>query len=154
MRTSAFDFSPLFRTAVGFDRAMRALENASRVDESSLAYPPYNIEQLDDEHHRITMAVAGFGEDDIEVVLHEGTLTVKSKAVSDNGEARKFLHRGIAARAFERRFQLAEHIEVTGADLQNGLLHVDLKRVVPEELKPRTIEIKASGAKRIEGKAA
>lgn len=154
MRTNAFDFSPLFRTAVGFDRMMRALENASHVDESALSYPPYNIERLDDDHYRITMAVAGFGKDDIEVVLHEGTLTVKSKAVEDTGEASKYLHRGIAARAFERRFQLAEHIEVAGADLQNGLLHVELKRVVPEELKPRTIEIGTSGPKQLEGKAA
>ena len=153
MRT-AFDFSPLFRTAVGFDRMTRALDAASRLNESELSYPPYNIEKFDEDHYGITMAVAGFGEDDIEVVLHKGTLTVKSRAKAAKEEGKTFLHRGIAGRAFERRFQLADHIEVTDAKLENGLLHIDLVRRVPEELKPRKIEISSAGPKQISAEAA
>jgi molecular chaperone IbpA len=153
MRTTAFDFSPLFRTGVGFEHMSRLLDAASRVDDSALSYPPYNIEQLGEDRYRITMAVAGFSEDDIDIVVQDGKLSVKSKPRdAKDEEGRTFLHRGIAQRAFERQFQLAEHVEVIGAALNNGLLEIDLERVVPEEKKPRTIKV--GGAKQISGKKA
>ena len=150
---TTFDFSPLFRTAIGFDRMSRALEAANRVEDGTLSYPPYNIEQLDDEHYQITMAVAGFNEDDLEIELHQGTLNVKGRGGRSDDEGRAYLYRGIANRSFERRFQLAEHIKVTGAGLQNGLLRIDLERDIPEQLKPRKIEIGAAASRQIEGKA-
>lgn len=140
-----FDFSPLFRSTVGFDRLSRMLET-NMLNEQSQAYPPYNIVKLSDDDYRITMAVAGFGEDDIEIVAQENQLTVQGKS-TPKGAADKgvtYLHRGIAERAFERRFQLADHIKVTGAELTNGLLTVSLAREVPETLKPRKIEIKGA----------
>ncbi len=141
MRTTTFDLTPLFRTAVGFDRLTRALDAAARLDDGALSYPPYNIERLDEDHYRITMALAGFLEDDIEVVLHQDTLKVASKAAPERENGKTYLHRGIASRGFERRFQLADHIVVTGAELENGLLTIDLARELPEEMKPRTIPI-------------
>lgn len=146
---STFDFSPLFRTAVGFDRVTRALEAASRVDESALSFPPYDIEQVDESRYRIEMAVAGFSEDDLDIVFNEGALIVKSARDEERDDKRTFLHRGIARRPFERRFQLAEHIKVAGATMENGLLTIDLEREVPEELKPRTIKIGKSGPKKL-----
>ena len=154
MRTTAFDFSPLFRTTIGFDRVSRALEAASRVDDNALSYPPYNIEQVDEDHYRITMAVAGFGAEDIDVIAHQGVLTVKSLPVKNGDDDGTYLHRGIAARAFERRFQLADYIEVKSADLENGLLSVELERHVPEEMKPRSIAIGTAAHKRIKDEAA
>lgn len=153
MRTTAFDLSPLFRTSVGFDRMSRLLDSAARIEDSALSYPPYNIEQVGEDRYSITMALAGFSEDDLALTVHEGTLAVKSTRGEADGrnESHKFLHRGIAARAFERKFQLAEHVEVVGAELENGLLRIDLERVVPEEKRPRTIEIGAP--RQIEGKA-
>lgn len=158
-----FDLTPLFRSTVGFDRMARLLDSATRVDEQAVSYPPYNIEKLGEDDYRITMAVAGFGEDELDVTLREGTLIVTGKAeaktTSENGAEkaeRKFLHRGIAQRAFERRFQLADHIQVSGARLENGLLHVELVREIPEAMKPRQIAISGPGgkAKSIEQKAA
>ncbi|WP_421706968.1 Hsp20 family protein [Algihabitans sp.] len=144
------DFSPLLRATVGFDRMMNLLDTASRVDESALNYPPYNIEKTGDDAYRITMAVAGFGDDDLNVTLHENQLTIEGK--KDRGEAEgervRFLHRGIATRAFQRSFQLADHIRVSGARLENGLLHVELLREVPESAKPRSIAIQAVGTGR------
>ena len=136
-----YDFAPLFRTAIGFDRLARLMDTAQE-SVSAPSYPPYNIERTGDDSYRLTMAVAGFGSDDIELMVKENTLVVagKVKEQASNGEV---LYRGIAGRAFERRFVLADHIVVEGADLQNGLLHVGLKRVVPEALKPRRIEIGA-----------
>ena len=154
MRTTAFDFSPLLRTTIGFDRVSRALEAASRVDDNAPSYPPYNIEQVDEDHYRITMAVAGFGAEDIDVIAHQGVLTVKSLPIKNGEDEGTYLHRGIAARAFERRFQLADYIEVKSADLENGLLGVELERHVPEEMKPRSIAIGTSAHKQIKGKAA
>ncbi len=152
MRT--FDLTPLFRSTVGFDRMSRTLDQALRLDESALSYPPYNIERVSESDYRITMAVAGFGADDLEISTHEGTLTIKGRT-TQTGDDRTYLYRGIAGRAFERKFQLADYIEVAGARLENGLLHVDLHREVPEALKPRTIAISApDGAERIEQKAA
>src|SRR5262245_43369389 len=133
------DFSPLYRSTVGFDRLFNLLDSASGV-EGPTAYPPYNIERLGDNEYQITMAVAGFGQDEIRVDVKEQTLTVTGEKKADEKE-RQFLHRGIAARTFERRFQLADHVEVKGADLKDGLLYVDLVRNVPERLKPRSIAI-------------
>lgn len=136
MRT--YDLSPLFRSTIGFDRLGRLLEASLASDD--VAYPPYNIEKLGENAYRITMAVAGFGENDIDLTVQDNTLTIRGKAQAEQ-DNRQFLHRGIAGRAFERRFQLAEHVEVEGARLENGLLHVELVRRVPETLKPRKIEI-------------
>ncbi len=152
MRT--FDFSPLFRSTVGFDRVFDLLDSVSRYD-TNQSYPPYNIERTDETHYRITVAVAGFAEQDLNVEVREGVLTVQGK---HNDEAEKtekagYLYQGIAGRAFERRFQLAEHVEVRGAKLENGLLHVELERVVPEEQKPRRIAINGANVKVIEGQA-
>ena len=133
-----YDFAPLFRTAIGFDRLARQVNAQGTVQ--AQAYPPYNIERTADDTYRLTMAVAGFAQDDIELVVKDNTLVItgRVKAETTTGEV---LYRGIAGRAFERRFALADHIQVDGAELQNGLLHVGLKRVVPEALKPRRITI-------------
>ncbi|MGC9271871.1 Hsp20 family protein [Acidiphilium sp.] len=132
------DFSPLFRSAIGFDRMQQLLDAVP--DASASSYPPYNIEKLSAEDYRLTMAVAGFRAEDIEMTVKENTLVIAGKVTTDiqKGET---LYRGIAARAFERRFALADHMVVEGASLENGLLHVALKRVVPEALKPRRITI-------------
>jgi molecular chaperone IbpA len=135
-----FDFSPLFRSTIGFDRLTRLVDAASRVDNAALAYPPYNIEKTGEDAYRVTMAVAGFSPDEIDVTVHQNTLLVTGKSKKEEDESR-FLHRGIARRAFERRFSLADHIKVVGASLDNGMLHVDLIHQVPEEAKPRKIEI-------------
>lgn len=138
---STFDFSPLYRTVVGFDRLASLIDTATRLD-GAQGYPPYNIEQsVEDENaYAIELAVAGFGEGDLDLEVKEGQLIVIGK--KDGGEAnRKFLHRGIAERGFIRRFQLADHVVVTGANLRNGLLRIDLKRELPEILKPRKIAI-------------
>ncbi|WP_342236371.1 Hsp20 family protein [Inquilinus sp. OTU3971] len=140
MRT--LDLSPLFRSTIGIDRLSRLLDSAPQFDAAAPSYPPYNIEKTGEDAYRITMAVAGFGEDDLEVVTSENTLTIRAKATSDDEEkSRVFLHRGIAGRAFERRFQLADYIKVGGATLVNGLLNIDLVREVPEAQKPRTVKI-------------
>ena len=156
MRT--LDFSPLYRASVGFDRMMNMLDTASRVEENSVSYPPYNIEKIGEDSYRIAMAVAGFGEDDLEVTVKEQSLVISGKKKqAESEEGSTFLHRGIATRAFERRFDLADHIRVMGAGLENGLLYVDLVREVPEAKKPRTIAIKSiegSKTKTIENKAA
>lgn len=134
------DFTPLYRSTVGFDRLFNLLDSVSGFDQGPTAYPPYNIERLGENEYRITMAVAGFGQDEIKVDVKEQTLNIVGEKKANEKE-REFLHRGIAARAFERRFQLADHVEVKGADLKDGLLHIGLVRNVPERLKPRTIAI-------------
>jgi molecular chaperone IbpA len=149
MRT--FDFSPLFRSTVGFDRLFDLMDSYT---EQSNGYPPYNIERSDETHYRITLAVAGFGEKDLGIEVKEGVLTVTGQKEPAEGDTRSYLYQGIAGRAFERRFQLADHVEVRAAKLENGLLHVDLERVIPEEKKPRRIAINATELKSIEGKAA
>ena len=136
---NTLDFSPLFRTAIGFDRMARMLETA-RATADSNGYPPYNIARTADDSYTLTMAVAGFGQDDIEIVVRENVLTVAGRAPQAE-EGRSYLHRGIAGRAFERRFALADHIVVDGANLEHGLLQLSLKRVVPEALKPRRIPV-------------
>ncbi len=147
----AFDFSPLFRSTIGFDRRMYLLEGAASADEATPGYPPYNIEKTDDRAYRITMAVAGFGADELEIETRENTLVVAGKQTETNGD-RTFLHRGIAGRSFRRNFQLADHMKVVGAGLENGLLHIDLVREVPDEMKPRRIEISTSAPKTIASK--
>jgi molecular chaperone IbpA len=132
------DFSPLYRSTVGFDRMFDLLDSASGYDGAS--YPPYNIERLGENEYRITMAVAGFGESELKIDVKEQFLSVRGAKNAEDKE-RQFLHRGIGARAFERRFQLADHVEVKGAALKDGLLHIDLVRNVPEKLKARTIAI-------------
>jgi molecular chaperone IbpA len=135
-----FDFSPLFRSTIGFDRLTQLADAATRVDSASLAYPPYNIEKTGEDAYRLTMAVAGFSADELDITVHENTLMVTGKAQKDEDQNR-YLHRGIARRAFERRFSLADHIKVVGASLVNGMLHVDLVHEVPEEAKPRKVQI-------------
>ena len=138
---NTLNLNPLFRTAIGFDRLARMLDSAQTAD---VSYPPYNIERTGEDSYRLTMAVAGFGPDDIELTVKDNALFVAGRvAQAGNGEV---LYRGIAGRPFERRFVLADHIVVEGADLQNGLLHVALKRVVPEALKPRRIAIGTGNA--------
>lgn len=136
---NTFDFAPLFRTAIGFDRLARLMDNAASTTDAS-SYPPYNIERTGDDSYRLTMAVAGFRPDDLDIVVKDNTLVVAGRVNSD-GAKNEVLYRGIAGRAFERRFVLADHMVVEGADLRDGLLHVGLKRVVPEALKPRRIMI-------------
>jgi len=140
---NAIDFSPLFRTAIGFDRLARLMDSARTVSEGN-GYPPYNIEKTGDDSYVLTMAVAGFSENDLEITAQENTLTISGKPQAQPEDGRRFLHRGIAGRAFERRFVLADHIVVEGADLANGLLHVQLRRVVPEALKPRRIPVQGA----------
>jgi molecular chaperone IbpA len=135
---TGFDFAPLFRTAIGFDRLARLVDTASAEAPS---YPPYNIEKTGEDSYRLTMAVAGFRPEDLELTVRENTLIVAGRMPSEGQKNEQLLYRGIAGRAFERRFVLADHIVVEGADLQHGLLHVGLKRVVPEALKPRRIAI-------------
>ena len=147
----AFDLSPLFSTTVGFDRMARMLEQMP--SETAPSYPPYNIQKLDENAYRVTLAVAGFGDDEIAIEVKENLLTVSGKLARENGANESYLHRGIAARAFERRFNLADHIQVTGAALDKGLLHIDLVRELPEALKARRIAIDTSGRKRLDRKA-
>jgi molecular chaperone IbpA len=137
-----YDLSPLYRSTVGFDRMFSLLDQVSGA-ETAVTYPPYNIERTGETAYRITLAVAGFAETDLSIETRENVLLIKgSKEARAEGEARaEILYQGIAARAFERRFQLAEHVEVTGASLRNGLLHVELVRKIPEAQKPRRIAI-------------
>lgn len=138
------DFSPFYRSTVGFDRLFSRLDNL--VGQEAKTYPPYNIEKVGDNAYRISIAVAGFADSDIAIESKENTLAIKgAKAPESEEKAREFLHRGIAERAFDLRFQLAEHVEVTGASLENGLLHVELKRELPESKKPRQIAINGGG---------
>jgi len=138
MRT--YDLNPLLRSSIGFDRFGRLFEQLSRADDTAPTYPPYNIEKSGEDDYRISMAVAGFTIADIDVTVKENTLIVKADSVAEQ-EGATYLHRGIAGRGFERRFELADTIRVTGADIENGLLHIDLVREVPEHKKPRKIEI-------------
>lgn len=143
MRT-VFDFAPYRRSTVGFDRLFDTLENLAQADGNAGNYPPYDIERTGEDAYRITIAVAGFAESEIELTAQQNLLVVSAKKADNaaaDGEERQFLHRGIATRAFERRFQLADHVEVRGARLENGLLAIDLVREVPETMKPRRIAV-------------
>lgn len=138
----SFDFAPLYRATVGFDRVADLMDRALNADTTT--YPPYNIEKTDDESYRISIAVAGFAADDLSVELRDGALFVTARRAPD-AEDKTYLHRGIATRAFERRFALADHVRVTGALHENGMLHIDLARETPEALRPRQIEIGRAG---------
>lgn len=144
MRT--LDFAPLYRSAIGFDHLSQLMDSIVQREQNQPSYPPYNIERLDKDQYRITMAVAGFTEAELDIQSEQQKLTVKGQKSADDKE-RQYLHQGIAGRNFERVFQLAEHIRVEAANLENGLLHIDLKREVPEAMKPRQIQI--AGADRL-----
>lgn len=149
------DFSPLYRTIVGFDRLANMIDSAAKLEPSG-GYPPYNIEQLAEHEYRIELAVAGFAEEDLDVQVQENVLTIAGKRIpSEDSEDRNFLHRGIAERSFERRFHLADHVQVRDAKLENGLLSIRLEREIPEAKKPRQIAVNGkTGAKLISaGKA-
>ncbi len=149
------ELNPLYRTLVGFDRIASLMDQAARLD-AAPGYPPFNVEQIGEDNFRIELAVAGFGEADLDIVVHDNMLSVKGQQKDAAAKEVEYLHRGIAQRAFEHRFQLADHVRVVGARLTNGLLDIDLERLGPDEKKPRKIEIgAASGAPRtLEGKAA
>ena len=148
----SFDLTPLFRHSVGFDRLDELFETAFRNAAQENSYPPYNIAKTGEDTYRITLAVAGFGEDDLEIISKENLLTVRGKGAETDKDT-TYLHRGIAKRAFEHRFQLADYVRVNGANLNNGLLDVDLVRELPERMKPQQIAISTSAkAKVIEGK--
>ncbi len=140
-----YDLAPLYRSSVGFDHMFRLLDSAMKLDDAVPSYPPYNIERKTEDDYRVSMAVAGFAEKDLTITTQDNVLIVTGrKEKEEDEENRNWLHRGIAARAFERRFQLADHIRVERAKLEHGLLHIDLKREVPEAKKPRQIAIQAS----------
>ncbi len=147
---TTFDFSPLYRSAIGFESLANLLSNATRLDQSA-GFPPYNIEATGEDQYRITMAVAGLSPEDIEITSEQGRLTVVGNRERPE-EDRQYLYRGIAQRSFERRFQLADHVRVTGAKLENGLLHIDLVRELPEAMKPQRIEIEGAKGHLIESK--
>lgn len=148
------DFAPLYRSTVGYDRLASLLDQSSGVDGDTPTYPPYNIERLSENDYRITMAVAGFAKEDVTIEVKDSSLSVRGEKKDPEAD-RKFLHRGIAGRSFERRFQIADHVEVVAADLQNGLLNIELKRELPEKMKARVIPI-GSGTRQnvIEGSVA
>jgi molecular chaperone IbpA len=153
-----FDLTPLYRSTIGFDRLGSLLDTLGSLDGEAPSYPPYNIERVGENEYRISMAVAGFGEGDLSIEVKENSLSIRGEKTTGQ-EDTTFLHRGIASRSFERRFQLADHVVVKGAALENGLLHVDLVRELPEAMKPRTIPIatkteKADKPKVIDSKAA
>lgn len=151
MPLNNIDFSPLFRSMIGFDRMTSALENASRSEAGG--YPPYNIEASGENDYRITMAVAGFSQKDLNMEVRENILTVSGGRPDEEDGARRFLYRGIANRSFERKFQLADYVKVVDARLENGLLHIDLRREIPEAMKPRKIEIRGDNQRFIDGSA-
>ena len=154
MRT--FDLTPLYRSTVGFDRLFSLLDQSAGVESGVPGYPPYNIERTGENAYRITMAVAGFSDQELSIESRQNALTVKGEKKVEDGQNAEVLYRGIAGRSFERRFQLADHVEVRGASLENGLLHVDLVREIPEAMKPRQIAIANGNAAgvQIEQKAA
>jgi molecular chaperone IbpA len=143
---TTIDFSPLYRTSVGFDRLASLMSSATRQDQGN-SYPPYNIRTMGEDNYQITMAVAGFSEDDIDITTEHNRLIVTGNRSDETEEQGEYLHRGIATRSFERRFNLADHVRVIGANLENGLLHIDLERELPEAMKPRTIKIGKSTAR-------
>jgi molecular chaperone IbpA len=148
MRT--YDFSPLFRSTIGFDRLTNIMDAAMRQNDVTESYPPYNIQKTGENAYCITLAVAGFSEEELEIISHDGNLVIEGRVKPNEENSENiFLHRGIAGRAFKRSFQLADHIKITGANLSNGLLNVELVREIPEELKPRKIEISSNPKTRI-----
>jgi molecular chaperone IbpA len=143
---TSFDFTPLYRTSVGFDRLASLMSTANRQDQGN-SYPPYNIRTMGENHYQITMAIAGFAEADLQITTEHNRLLVTGNRSDETEEKGEYLHRGIATRSFERRFNLADHVKVVAASLENGLLHIELEREIPEEMKPRTIQIGKSAAR-------
>lgn len=150
---TTFDFSPLYRTSVGFDRLASMLASATRLEQGN-SFPPYNIKSDDENKYQITMAVAGFSRDDLDISSEQNVLTVSGNREQETEDDSQYLYRGIATRSFQRRFNLADHVRVIGAELENGLLHIFLERELPEAMKPRSIEIKQSGRRLIDAKKA
>ena len=148
---NSIDFTPLYRSSIGFDRLASMLDSAMRSESTPSSYPPYNIEMLEDERYTITVAVAGFSQDEIDINVEKGVLTVHGK--KDQEEERNYLYQGIANRAFERKFNLADYVEVVGAKLDNGLLTIDLVKEIPEAMKPKKIQINQDDSKVIEHKS-
>lgn len=142
---NTIDLSPLYRSTIGFDRLGALLDSALRAEQASAGYPPYNIESSDENRYDITLAVAGFDQSELDIQVEKGVLTVRGKKAGDSKEERKYLYQGIATRGFERKFNLADHVEVTGASLNNGLLTVNLVKEIPETMKPRSIAINKNG---------
>ena len=138
-----FDLSPFYRSAIGFDRMAGVLDSLARSEQTQSSYPPYNIELTGEDQYRITMAVAGFTQDELSIEVNQGLLLVSATKAADEKE-RTYLYQGIAARGFERRFQLADHVQVMSANYENGLLHIDCQKIIPEALKPRSVEITSS----------
>ena len=148
---NTFDFSPLYRTTIGFDRLASLLNSAVQQNQAGNGYPPYNIEVIEENNYTITLAVAGFRKGELDINTEKGVLTVQGKKQDDEGgKTRQFLYQGIATRAFERKFQLADHVEVTGAKLEHGLLTISLKKELPEAMKPKHIAIDADETPAIE----
>ncbi len=137
---TTFDFTPLYRTSVGFDRLASLMSSANRQDQGN-SYPPYNIRTMGENHYQITMAIAGFAEADLDITTELNRLVITGKRADEKEEKGEYLHRGIATRSFERRFNLADHVKVVAASLENGMLHIDLERELPEAMKPRKIKI-------------
>ena len=142
---TSIDLSPLYRSSVGFDRFGSLLDSALRSEQINAGYPPYNIEVLEENHYEIALAVAGFKQSELAIQTESGVLTVRGKKESDSNESRQYLHKGIASRTFERKFNLADHVNVTGAKLENGLLFVTLEKEIPDAMKPKTISIENVG---------
>ena len=140
------DFTPLYRSTIGYDRMANLLDSVTRLEQGQPTYPPYNIELLAEDKYRITMAVAGFSSEEVELVAENGKLAVTGKKAEED-KAKTYLHKGIASRSFERNFQLADHVKVANASLENGLLHIDLVREIPEAMKPRKIAINSGDSK-------
>ena len=149
MRTN---FAPLYRSGIGYDQLTSLMDSISQRDQGQSSYPPYNIELIDKDHYRITMAVAGFVQDDLDIQSEQQALRVRGKKSAEASE-RNYLHQGIAAREFERNFQLADHVKVSSAKLENGLLHIDLQREIPEAMKPRQIPIGRGNGQLIDGQS-
>lgn len=149
---TTFDFSPLYRTTVGFDRLASLLASARKVEQGK-SYPPYNIRSSEENHYQITMAVAGFSDDELNISYEQNILTVSGNRDAEEDNEGDYLYRGIATRSFDRKFNLADHVRVTGAKLENGLLHIFLERELPEAMKPRKIEISTASPKLIEAEA-
>lgn len=146
---TTFDFSPLYRSTIGFDNLSSLLDTVSQRDNNQTSYPPYNIELVEEDNYRITMAVAGFEQRELDIEVEKQTLTVSGRKDSDE-DSRTYLHKGIAGRGFERRFRLADHVKVSGARLENGLLHIELLRELPEAMKPRSIQIQSGNQRLID----
>jgi molecular chaperone IbpA len=154
MRTASFDFAPLWRSTIGFDRLFDLADAAQRLTDED-HYPPYNIERLGDDRYQISLAVAGFGPDDIAITAEQNALTIEGR--KPEKEQRQYLYQGISSRHFKRRFNLADYVQVTGAAFENGLLRIELVREIPEAMKPRRIAINGAGSsnvQQIEAKAA